>query len=207
MKAKYILILGLIIIGFWIATSLSSELIQVSKQNNMEISMNTVQAEVTINAPLDEVWLIVAQNFDKNSRFNVDAKDSFYLKEVEGMIGSQRRTVNYKDKVIDVEVVAYDQIKSHVKWEIFNMNVAPLKAGYSSYTLHDDGKGGTVLVQNAAFKMKVFFMDWIAKGKFTTMFKTELAAIKHLAETAESITVETKNKIREQYADDIIIVK
>lgn len=211
MKTKNTLIIcltvGLTSFGVWLATSLSGELIRVSKESNMEDSMKKVQAKVAINAPIDKVWKIVGQNFEKNSRFNIDAKESFYSKEVGGMIGSQRRTVNYKDKVIDVEIVSYDATKSYVKWEIFNMNVAPLKAGYSSYTLYDDGKGGTILIQHAAFKMKVFFMDWIAKGKFTTMFKTELAAIKHLSETGESITTETKDKIVELHSDAISIVK
>lgn len=211
MKRKRILIVGitvwLIVFGVWLAISLSGKVIQVSKHHNPDIAMEKVQAEVSIAAPIDKVWSIIGQNFDQNSKFNVDAKASHYLKEVHGMVGSQRRTVNYKDKVIDVEIVSYDPSIFYVKWEIFNMNVAPLKAGHSSYTLHDDGNGGTVLVQRAAFKMKVFFMDWIARGKFTTLFKTELAAIKHLAETGENITIETKEEIVKTYADAIRLIK
>lgn len=211
MKKKSILIIGtaawLITIGVWLAMALSSKVIQVSKHTNPDIAMEKVQAEVSIAAPIDKVWSIIGQNFDQNSKFNVDAKQSYYLKEVHGMVGSQRRTVNYKDKVIDVEVVSYDPTKTYVKWEIFNMNVAPLKAGHSSYTLYDDGHGGTVLVQEAAFKMKVFFMDWIARGKFTTLFKTELAAIKHLAETGENITIETKAEIVKTYAHAVRLIK
>lgn len=192
---------------FGFAISKKPEIIRASKFIQIEKKMKKVQAEVYINASIEKVWSIIGENFDQNSKFNVDAKKTYYLKEVTGMIGSQRRTINHKDKVIDVEILEYDPKKTHVKWEIFNMNVAPLKAGNSSYTLYEDNKGGTILVQKAAFKMKVFFMDWIAKGKFTALFKTELAAIKHLAETGESITPQTKDEIIERYTNSIKVIK
>lgn len=198
-------IMTLALFGFTILET--SMVIRVSESSKAEKSLKKVKAKVYINAPIDKVWAIVGENFDQNSKFSVDGKKTFYLKEVDGMIGSQRRTVNHKDKVIDVEIVEYNSEATHVKWEIFNMNVAPLKAGNSSYTLNADGKGGTILVQKAAFKMKIFFMDWIAKGKFTTLFKTQLAAIKHLAETGESITPQTKDEIVERYSNAIEIMK
>jgi hypothetical protein len=205
---KLIIIMTLITtLGIFGFTRLNSQVIRVSESAKLEKSLKKVEAKVYINAPIEKVWLIIGKNFDQNYKFSVDGKETFYLKEVDGMIGSQRRTVNHKGKVIDVEVVEYNPEATHVKWEIFNMNVAPLKAGNSSYTLHEDGEGGTILVQKAAFKMKIFFMDWIAKGKFTTLFKTQLAAIKHLSETGESITPQTKDEIVQRYSDAIKIIK
>jgi len=176
-----------------------------SQKEGKEINYKKVEAEVKIAVPPSQVWSLIGENFDQNSRFNVDAKKTYYLQEDPNMIGAQRRTVNYKDKVIDVEIVEYDPSKQHVKWVIFNMNAAPLKAGYSSYSLRDDGNGGTILTQKAGFKMKVFLMNGIAKGKFTNLFKTELAAIKHLAETGENITEQNKDDIVERYANSITI--
>ncbi|MFK7921879.1 MAG: SRPBCC family protein [Bacteroidia bacterium] len=197
---------SLLLFIFGFTPSSGTQLGKTIKTSTKEINLKRVQAEVYINAPIEKVWKIVGENFAENSAFSVNAKKTYYLKEVDGMIGSQRRTVDYKDKIIDVEIVEYDANDKHVKWEIFNMNVAPLKAGNSSYTLSSDGKGGTVLVQKAAFKMKVFFMDWVAKGKFTTLFKTQLAAIKHFTETGESITPETKEDIVERYLNDIKVI-
>lgn len=194
-------ILSFGLLGFAMVST--SEVIPISKSNKIEKSLTKVQAQVHINASIEKVWSIVGEKFDENSKFSVEAKETFYLKQVEGMIGSQRRTVNHKNKVIDVEIVAYNAELKHIKWEIFNMNIAPLKAGNSSYSLQEDGKGGTILTQKAAFKMKIFFMDWVAKGKFTTLFKTQLAAIKHLAETGESITSKTTTAIVERYANAI----
>lgn len=193
------------LLGFTIMGT--SKVIRISESSTIEKSLKRVRAEVHINAPIDKVWSIIGENFDQNAKFSVEAKKTYYLKKVDGMIGSQRRTVNHKDKVIDVEIIEYDPKTTHIKWEIFNMNVAPLKAGNSSYTLREDGKGGTILEQKAAFKMKIFFMDWVAKGKFTTLFKTQLAAIKHVAETDKNITPQTTDEIVDRYSNSIKIFK
>jgi hypothetical protein len=189
------------------AASPFAKMLLASQNSKVEKSMCIVRAEVQINAPIEKVWQIVGNNFDENSKFNVGAKESLYLKKVPGIKGSQRRTINHKDKVIDVEVIEYDQEKKHVKWEVYNQNVAPMKAAYSSYSLRENEEGITILEQRAAFKMKFFFLDWVAQMKFPGMFKTELAAIKHLAETGESITQENRETIAKRYATSIKLLK
>ncbi|MCW5516933.1 SRPBCC family protein [Muriicola sp. Z0-33] len=207
-KKQILVVMSVTVLFFTGFTQIKTiEMVRESNFKKKEMSMKRVKAEVYIDAPINKVWAIVGKNFDENSKFSLEAKKTYYLKKVDGMVGSQRRTVNHKDKVIDVEVIEYDPKKNHVKWEIYNMNVAPLKAGNSSYTLRAHSSGGTILEQKAAFKMKIFFMDWVAKGKFTTLFKTQLAAIKHLAETDEIITPQTKDEIVERYADAINVIK
>jgi len=63
------------------------------------------------------------------------------------------------------------------------------------------------LIQDAAFKMKIFFMDWVAKMKFPKMFKTELAAIKHLAETGKSITKKNAQYIADRNAGSVRMIE
>jgi hypothetical protein len=207
MKHFYKYVVLLILVPIMSSCSTSAELLRASQNNEVEKYMYKVRAQVVINAPIEKIWSIVGENFDQNSKFNVDAKESLYLKQVDGMLNSQRRTINNKDKFIDVEIIEYDKENKYVKWEIYNQNVAPMKAAYSSYSLTETSTGKVTLEQNAAFKMKIFFLDWVAKKKFPTMFKTELAAIKHLAETGESISQETKKGIVERYAASIILIE
>jgi len=196
---KYVkqLLLGAFTLGILASFSLA-------KEKDMNYKM--VEAQVSIDASWEDVWSIVGENFDQSYKFNVDAQKTEYLKEVSGMVGSQRRTTNYKGKVIDVEIVKYDAENGSIEWTIFNMNAAPLKAGFSSYTLQRDGDNKIILTQKAGFRMKVALMNPIAKKKFTKLFKTELAGIKHLAETGENISIENRDEIVEKY-DAAISIK
>jgi len=178
-----------------------------SSEQKKEIKYKKVEAQVTINASWETVWSIVGENFDQSYKFNIDAKKTEYLKEVKGMVGSQRRTLNHKGKVIDVEVMKYDADNGYIEWNIFNQNAAPLKAGYASYSLKKVGEDKVVLTQKAGYKMKIFLMNPIAKGKFTKLFKTELAAIKHLAETGESVSKDNISEIVDNYASSILVLK
>jgi hypothetical protein len=182
-----------------VSVALSEPSERASQNKELEKSMIRIHAQVQIDAPVAEVWPVVGKNFDQSAKFNVDAKETRYLKKTNQILGSQRRTTNAKGKVIDVEVVNYDPEAKFIKWEIYNQNVAPLDAGYSSYTLKSDGEGGTLLTQEAAFKMKYKIMHLVARRKMSPIFKTELSAIKHLVETGESITPTTKNEIVKRY--------
>lgn len=203
---KKLLIFSLVVtvgISFWIAAALSQPMTRT--QQAEVANMQTVRANVTIDAPIEKVWSIIRENFDQNSRFNSQAKSTEYIKQVEGQVGSQRRTININGKYVDVEVLNYDPQAYFVKWEIIDTNLAPLKVGYASYQLEHGINGSTTLSQVAGFRMKIFLMDWVAKQKFTTVFKNELAAIKHLAETDETISLQTQKEISERYANDIKI--
>jgi uncharacterized protein YndB with AHSA1/START domain len=183
-------------------------LLRLSQNPTLEKKMNKVKAEVNINAPIEKVWDIIGTKFDQNHWFILSADKAFYLDEPKNgnMIGAKRRVVNAKGKVMDVEVTEFSTDKLHISWEIYNTNAAPIKAGYASYSLRENGQGGTILQQNAGFKMKIFFMDWVAKFKFTEMFKTDLSAIKHYVETGEKITVDNKEQIVKKYVDSVSLL-
>lgn len=112
-----------------ISSTASAEMLRASKNSEVEKSMHRVQAEVRIKAPIEMVWSIVGENFDQSSKFNVNAKETLYLKREDGFVGSQRRTINNKDKVMDVEITKYSEGRTYVKWEIYHQNVAHMKAG------------------------------------------------------------------------------
>jgi len=189
-----------------VSSAHSEPVARTSQNKELEKSMIKIYAQVQIDAPISTVWTVVGENFDQSSKFNVAATKTNYLKQSEKMVGSQRRTVNAKGKVIDVEIINYDPETKFLKWEIFNQNVAPLEAGYSSYKLSSDGDGGTLLAQEAAFKMKYRIMHLIARRKMTPIFITELSAIKHLVETGESITPATKKTIVRQYKEAVRVL-
>lgn len=189
-----------------VSSAHSEPVARASQNKELEKSMIKISTQVQINAPVTAVWSVVGENFDQSSKFNVEAIETKYLKKSDKMVGSQRRTTNSKGKIIDVEVTNYDPETKFVKWEIYNQNVAPLKAGYSSYKLSSDGKGGTLLSQEAAFQMKYRIMHLVARRKMTPIFTTELSAIKHLVETGESITPATKNTIVRRYQEAVKIL-
>lgn len=198
-----IFVVGLTI-AVWVFLTLNQPVVRPSLAKDLE--MKHVKAKIVIDAPIEKIWKIIAEDFDRNSRFNSNAKTSEYLKRVDGMLGAQRRTVNHNGKYANVEVTGYNPANHYVRWEIIEANVAPIKAGLASYTLHQNTDGTVTLTQEASFKMKLFFMDPIAKGKFTTIFKNELSAIKHLAETDVEVTRENQRQITKKYAQAFEIV-
>ena len=101
-----------VILSVVVSSCTSAELIRASQNTEMEKSMIKVKAEVIIDAPIEVVWGIVGENFEQNSKFNINAKETLYLKEVKGGVGSQRRTINHEDKIIDVEIIEFDEEKN-----------------------------------------------------------------------------------------------
>ncbi len=101
-------------------------------------SATPLRAEILIDASVAEVWDVVGENFDQIVRYSSEVANSYFLHQVDGMAGSQRRSEMHNGRTLDVEITDWED-KTRVQWEIVKPHIPVLKSGVSSFTLIPHG--------------------------------------------------------------------
>lgn len=192
-----------VFIGLTLSSPVTADIQRVSENPGLRQSANVVQLEILIDAPVNEVWNLVATRFDQSKLYNVEAKSTGYIRGNSPKVGAQRRTIGNDGKFIDVEIFAYSPRNHVISWEIIGTDVAKMVVGYASYHLEAAGKG-TRITQTAGFKLQSPVMNVFARGQFPKLFKTELAAIKHILEQKQPVTKSMKRMLRDTYYSKIV---
>ncbi|MFT7561469.1 MAG: hypothetical protein ACI93R_003396 [Flavobacteriales bacterium] len=145
-----------------------------------------VQESIYIDAPVREVWALVADKFDENSKHMLGVNKSYYQFKADSMIGSVRRSEHAGDDFIDVQITHWDKAAGYLQWRITQTNFFMLKKGVGAYTLRAEGDG-TRLIQDGGFRLSIAMIDGIAKKQMRSMFKSILAGIKLQIEDGKEI--------------------
>lgn len=157
---------------------------QEEPSTNGKSSATTLTAEILIDAPVATVWNVVGENFDEIMRYSSEVANSYFLHQVDGMIGSRRRSEMHNGRTLDVEITGWED-ETRVQWEIVKPHIPILKSGVSSYTLIPHGSQ-TRLVLDGSFKTAFFLLNPIAKRRFKSIVADDLAGIKNLVENGET---------------------
>jgi len=175
--------------------------LRVSNNDQDRNDLIWVEATALINAPPEVVWKLVAEDFDENSLYTYNVEESFYLHKKPEMIGTIRGAVETSGDSFDVEIIAYNEKDAFIEWEIIRVD-SPITTGVASYTVSEIN-GTTKITFRGGFRMKYFFMDWMAKRKFPDGFKAILAGIKLRAEKGVKLKEGNIEDIMNEYGDQV----
>ena len=165
-------------------------------------SATALNAEILIDAPPAEVWEVVGENFAEINRYSPEVASSHYLRKVDGMVGSQRRSEMHDGRTLDVEITGWEAA-NHVEWEIVKPHIAILKSGVSRYILVAQGSQ-TRLVLDGYFETIISLLNPIAKRRFKSVVADDLAGIKRLVEDGETASVEDAGGVLDRYKGQIV---
>lgn len=179
----------------------SSGILQVHEGQQKRENLIWVEATAQVNSPVQDLWKLLGEEFDKNSKYTHNITDSHYIDKKPGVVGSIRTATESSGQTFDVKVVAYEPNERFIEWEIVRAE-APIETGIGSYRLEDlDGR--TRVTFKGGFKMKYFFMDWLAKRQFPHGFKAIVAGIKLRAEEGRKLADEDVDRTIERYGDQL----
>jgi len=176
------------------------KMLQVSKNEQDRNNLTWLEVSAIIDVPANNVWELVAVNFDKNSLFTPDLKKSYYLDKKPDFIGSIRTAVQTNGDSFDVKIIHYNVEKKFIEWELVRAD--GVETGVASYKLIAMGNK-TKIIFKGGFKMQNFFMDWIASMMFPDGFKAIAAGIKLRSEKGIKLKEENVDKILGEYGDQI----
>jgi len=198
-------LLVLVIFTLTVSTARATDVRRVSEFPELESSAHSVQITAIIESSIDEVWKAIAIDFDKNIKFNLDAVHALYIKNSSAKVGSQRRTLDQKNRYIDVEITEYLQDKKYIAWEIISTDVAKIEVAFSSYQLESIDMNKTKITQEAGFKLSNPIMQVAAKRLFPDLFRTEIAVLKHTLENGVGKDDLSKSGYKNRYFKKIKI--
>ncbi len=164
-----------------------------------------IDSSVLINAPIDKVWKVVAEDFSDNQKHMLGVKKSYYIKKNKNFIGSIRRSEHGGEEYIDVKITHWNKNRKYVQWIIVEENVPLLSEGVGSYQLKYVNESTTKLTQMGGYRMKPQFLDGLAKGRIKSMFKDILLGIKYQIETGNSFSKDAKKEVFNDYVNSIEI--
>ena len=156
-----------------------------------------LKESILIDASNEQVWEIIATNFDENSKHIPRIKRSFYKLDLENKIGSIRRSEYHDGEYLDVKITHY-QPNTYIQWEMTDTSIGMLKKGVGAYTLIQEEQG-IRLIQDAGYRSALPIADGVIAGRFKTMFRTILAGIKYQAETGRKLSRGQEKVLLEKY--------
>ena len=162
-------------------------------------NLHWVQESIFIEGSVDDVWTVVAEDFDK-SMLHIDrVKRSYYTDYKDKRIGSVRRSEYYDGDWLDVVITQYKP-SSFIQWEMTDTSIGMLKEGVGAYSLVEEG-AGTRLIQDAGYRTSVSVVDSVVKGRFKKMFRTILAGVKYQVEEDRPVEKGQGAKLVESYQE------
>jgi len=176
------------------------KILHVSKNEQNRNNLSWIEVSAIIDAPANNVWELVAVNFDKNYLFTPDLTESYYLEEKPGFVGSTRTAIQTNGDSFDVKIIHYNVEKKFIEWELIRADW--VETGVASYKLIAMGDK-TKVIFKGGFKMQNFFMDWMANMKFADGFKAIVAGIKLRSEKGTKLKEENIELILGEYGDQI----
>ena len=159
--------------------------------------MTTVTREVWINAPVEEVWALLA-DFGNIYLFNPNVPKSYLTSSQQQGVGTTRHCdLNVAGASIEERIVDWQEGKSMTIDIYEGKKSPPFKTALATIRVASE-KGGTKVTGTLEYKMKFgpvgSLMDVaMVKPQFGKAWSLLFAGLKHYAETGEEINGETRS--------------
>ncbi|MEM6723043.1 MAG: SRPBCC family protein [Bacteroidota bacterium] len=173
---------------------------------SMAKKYKTVNVQIQIDAPADQVWEAMVLDYGEISNFSPYIYSSNYLNgSIKGIVGAERKC-NFNEKgtrwtreqIKDID--AKNRIMRNV---VVDGGKLPLNFDNSQafYRVKDNGDGTSTASYEFQFRTKPAFMGGIAKGGFKKQLGGTLVGLKHYVETGEKVTASNGKykEIKNQY--------
>ncbi|MEL7004207.1 MAG: hypothetical protein AAFN93_15920, partial [Bacteroidota bacterium] len=157
-----------------------------------------------IQAPLEDVWKVVAEDFQYVYRSNPNCYHSEFVEGHKEVRENSKRIMymseNRKKYLVD-NLAEWDLENKHLTIEVIEAKGFPIEAGYTwvNFDLEDIGKEKTRLQIRFNYLTKPAFLKWIAKGSLKKQFQDYAWAIDHHVKTGVEISPANWKEIRKAY--------
>ncbi|MFI1773332.1 SRPBCC family protein [Thalassobellus citreus] len=156
-----------------------------SAQKKMKLA--TIHSEQIVNVSPEEAWKVI------NSYGNVGTYHSAIASSkpingsnVEGSLGCERQCyiLNGKKEIfVDEKIIDFVN-NSYYKYTASSEQF-PAKAFFNTFGVKQNEEGKTVIYVTTEYKLKPWFLTWMAKGKLRKGNEDALLFYKHYMETGE----------------------
>jgi hypothetical protein len=157
-----------------------------------------------INAPADEVWKVVGEDYGAIANSHPKIVSSEYingsLKAGEGA----ERICNFNEKgtrFLKEKQVEYNPEEYSFKNQLYQADKFPLNSDYTYaiYKVEPIDENTSRFIFDMTFRTKPAFMGWMAKGKFKKLIADYAIAIEHHVNTGEKVTKDNFRTIKRNY--------
>ena len=194
MKRKFVL-------GFLILIMTVPQLLLAQKKEKK--TQNFVVTSI-INAPIDEVWKVVGEDYGAIANSHPKIVSSHYingsLKAGEGA----ERVCNFNEKgtkYLQETQVDYDPENYSFRNQIFHVNKFPVVPEYSfaTYKLEPIDDQSCKFIFDMTFRAKPAFMGGMMKGAFKKLIADYALAVEHHVLTGENVTKDNFRRIKKDH--------
>lgn len=186
----------------------------LSQAQSMAKKFQTVQVEIHINAPAQEVWQALVLDYGAISNFSPYIYSSSYQNgSLKGVVGAQRKCFFSEDgsQWVHERIAEIDHKNMVMRNVPIGGQKLPLNFDNSQayYRVKDHGDGTCTASYEFQYRTKPGIMTAIVKGNFKKQLAGTLIGLKHYVETGEKVTPmnDRYSLIKKQYMDFIVVKK
>ncbi|WP_431122693.1 SRPBCC family protein [Flagellimonas flava] len=159
---------------------------------SMSKKFKTIKVEIKINAPAEQVWEAMVEDYGEISNFSPYIYTSDYINgSVKGVEGATRKcSFNEKGSRWTHERIAeIDKANMTMRNIVIDAQKFPLNMDNSQayYTVRDNGDGTSTAGYEFQYRTKPAFMGGFVKGQFKKQLGGTLVGLKHYIETGEIV--------------------
>ncbi|WP_196885366.1 SRPBCC family protein [Aureivirga sp. CE67] len=194
MKSIFKIGLSLILIAF-------STQIFAQKKDKKVIEFSV---ERIINAPVEDVWRVVGEDFGAIANSHPKIVSSEYNQgHITGGVNASRRC-NFNEegtKYLEEKQIEFDAVNHTFKVKIYHTDGIPLNTDYTYgiYKVEKISEKQSKLKMTMILRTKPAFLGWIAKGQFKKDIADYLLAVEHHVLTGEIVNKENFKEIKKKY--------
>ncbi len=171
---------------------------------NAQKKAQTFTVSEVINAPIDEVWQVVGEDYGSIAYSHPKIVSSNYVNgSLKGGEGAER-VCNFNEKgtqFLKEKQLEFDRANYTFKNQIFQAGKFPVDPAYTFayYKLEkiDDNSCKFIFTMN--YRTKPAMMGGIMKGNFKNLIADYAISVNHYVNTGEKVTKENFKEIKKEY--------
>lgn len=166
--------------------------------------VHAFSVERVINAPVQDVWKVVGEDFGAIANSHPQIVSSNYVQGTITYGEGAKRVCNFNEKgtkYVEEEQTSFDPANYTFIVKMYHANGIPMdpNSTYAIYKVIPIDENSSKLVISLGIRTKPAFMGAIAKGKFKQTMADYTLAVEHHVLTGENVNKENFKEIKKQY--------
>ena len=163
------------------------------------------KVEQIINAPADQVWAVVAEDYGAIANSHPEIISSNYINGSLSAGEGAQRVCNFNEKgtrYLHEKMVNYDPENYTFKNQVFHAGKFPVNPDYTYaiYKVERIDNQTSKLVFDMTYRTKPAFLGGMMKRKFKKLINDYTIAVEHHVKTGEKVNKDNFKEIKKLYA-------